>query len=412
MLKVMSSTESGLDERAAGESLVTGQEGPPPRSAGRLHVDRIQDLAGFAALSLEWDALLERSGERSPFLTWEWLYPWWQHLGRDKELYLLTVRDTSGQLVGLAPLCRSWTGLGIWDRRRVLEFLGTGDVASDYLNIIVDPSPGCTVLAALVEYLVAHHAEWDMLSLTDVDEKAWALSMIRTLFQTRGFDAVTSTRPGHSCPYTRLDGGWDGYLQSRSSNFRRQLKRKHDRLMAQPGARFETIDRAEELPRAIETLITLHRGRRATRGGTTALEDGSVVAFLRAATPLLQERRWLRLCALVAGGRPLAMLYGLAYRDTFYFYQSGWDVDWSALAPGMVLHGWCIQHACAEGLSEYDFLRGEESYKARWAPYVRRTTRLDIVQRTPRTMIYRGTRRLVRGLREVRHRLRGAIGGP
>jgi CelD/BcsL family acetyltransferase involved in cellulose biosynthesis len=293
-----------------------------------------------------------------------------------------------------------------------LEFLGTREVASDYLNIIVDPASGCTVLAALVEYLVAHHAEWDVLSLADVDEKAWTLSVIRTLFQTRGFDAVTSMASTHPCPYARLDGGWQAYLQSRSSNFRWQLKRKRDRLVEQHGARFETIDRAEELPRALETLIALHRGRRATLGGTTALEDGSVVAFLRAATPLLQERKWLRLCALVAGGRSRAMLFGLVYRDTFYFYQSGWDVDWSAWAPGMVLHGWCIQHACAEGLSEYDFLRGEESYKARWASYVRRTTRLDIVQRTPRTMIYRGARGLVRGLREARQRLRGAIGGP
>lgn len=380
--------------------------------AGRLHVDRIDNLSGFAGLCREWDELLERSGERSPFLTWEWLYPWWQHLGRDKDLYLLTVRNESGQLVGLAPLFRSWAGLGLWDRRRCLAFLGTTEVASDYLNIIVDPAAGCAVLAALVEYLIARREEWDVLSLADVEEKAWTLSMVRTLFQIRGFHVVTSVTAGHECRYACLDGGWDSYLRSRSGGLRYQIKRNGSLLAEQYGARFEMIDRAGELPRAIEILIALHRDRRAAVGGTTALAHESVVAFLCATTPLLHERGWLRLCTLVAGGRPLAMLYGLAYRGTFYFYQSGWDMEWAARAPGTVLHGHCIRQACADGLTEYDFLRGDESYKDRWASYVRRMTRLDIVQRTPRTLLHRGTRRLIRGLGKARHRLRGAIGSP
>lgn len=374
-----------------------------PAPGGPLHVDRVDDLAGFAGLCHEWNTLLGRSGERSPFLTWEWLYPWWKHLGQGADLYLLTVRDVSGRLVGLAPLFRSRIAQSFGARR--LQFLGTGKVASDYLNFVVEPVEGCGVLAALVDYLIAHREEWDVLSLTDVDGDAWTLSMVGTLFRTRGFDATFSLEPGFPCPYARLDGGWEAYLRARSSRLRHQIKQRGAILAERYGARFQTVDRAAELPRAIDSLITLHRARRAAVGGTTAFEDESVVAFLREATPLLQERGWLRLYGLVVGERPLAVLYGLAYRGTFYDYQKGLDVESSKWGAGTVLQGLSVQHACGEGMTEFDFLRGDESYKDRWAPYIRQTMRLDIVQRSPRTMFFRVRRGLIRGVREARRRL-------
>jgi len=382
----------------------------PAAPGGRLHVDRVGDLAGFAGLCREWDALLERSGERSPFLTWEWLYPWWKHLGHGADLYLLTVRDVLGRLVGLAPLFRSRIALGGGARR--LEFLGTGKVASDYLNLIVDPVEGSGVVAVLVEYLVAHREEWEVLSLTDVDGEAWTLSMVRALFRTQGFDADISLEPGFSCPFARLDGGWEPYLQSRSNRMRRQIKQNGAFLVERYGARFQAVDRATDLPRAIESLITLHRARRAAVGETTAFEDESVLAFLRETTPLLQERGWLRLYALVVGERPVAVEYGLAYRGTFFDYQKGFDLEASKWGAGTVLQGLSVQHACGEGMTEFDFLRGDESYKDRWAPYARQTKRLDIVQRSPRTMFFRGRRGLIRCFRDARRRVRAMIGSP
>jgi CelD/BcsL family acetyltransferase involved in cellulose biosynthesis len=297
----------------------------------------------------------------------------------------------------------------MWDRCRGLEFLGTGRVASDYLNFIVDPAEGCAVLAALVRYLAEHREEWDVLSLSDVDEKAWTLSMIRTLFQLKGFDAVLSLAPGSQCRYARLDEGWEPYLRSRSPKLRHQIKQKGILLEERYGARFETLERAGDIPRMFESLVALHRDRLATLGKVSTLLDDSMVAFLRGATPLLFERGWLRLCALVSGGRPLAMIYGLAYRGTFYDYQKGMDVEWSKWGVGTVLQGLCIKQASAEGLIEYDLLRGDESYKDRWAAYTRQTMRLDIVQRSPRTWIYRGARRLVRGIREARQRVQSVM---
>jgi CelD/BcsL family acetyltransferase involved in cellulose biosynthesis len=136
-----------------------------------------------------------------------------------------------------------------------------------------------------------------------------------------------------------------------------------------------------------------------------------MVAFLRGATPLLCERGWLRVCALVAGGRPIAMIYGLAYRGAFYDYQKGTDAEWSKRGVGTVLQAQSIERASTEGLIVYDLLRGDESDKTRWAPYTRQTMRLDIVQRNARTWPYRGARRLIRSIREARQRVWSVMRG-
>ena len=53
----------------------------------------ISDAEQFAALETEWAELVGASSVESPFLTWEWLYPWWVHLRETRQLAIVTVRE-------------------------------------------------------------------------------------------------------------------------------------------------------------------------------------------------------------------------------------------------------------------------------------------------------------------------------
>src|SRR5262249_7982458 len=101
-------------------------------STARLTIDRITDRGTFMTLREEWRELLAASGADCIFLTWEWLYAWWNHLAAGRQLRLITVR-AEGRLVGLLPLSVSpphWRRLIPFRR---CEFLGAGSVGSDYL---------------------------------------------------------------------------------------------------------------------------------------------------------------------------------------------------------------------------------------------------------------------------------------
>ena len=74
----------------------------------------------------------------------------------------------------------------------------------------------------------------------------------------------------------------------------------------------------------------------------------------------------------------------MVHGDKFNYYQSGYDPAWAGKSVGLVLLARTVQDAFAEGLQEFDFLRGDEAYKYRWLPEVRTNARLLLAR--PRSL--------------------------
>ena len=127
-------------------------------------IDRIDDPARFQALNAEWDELLKASSADSPFLTWEWLWSWWKHLAADGTLHILAFRDRD-RLVAIAPLMSRTLRVAGLAPVRVLEFLGTGSVGSDYLDLIVRRGQEAEALGAFADYLAKGDVALEMAQL-------------------------------------------------------------------------------------------------------------------------------------------------------------------------------------------------------------------------------------------------------
>jgi CelD/BcsL family acetyltransferase involved in cellulose biosynthesis len=155
---------------------------------------------------------------------------------------------------------------------------------------------------------------------------------------------------------------------------------------------FEQAETDTQRAEALRALVALHNLRWQMRGGSDALNSCSLVAFHDEWTRLALARGWLRLFVLRLNGRPAAVLYGLRYSRTFYFYQSGFDPDRSKHSIGLVTLGLSIKHAIEEGASEYDMLHGDEEYKFHWARGARRLIRLELHPPNGRGLLGRGTR--------------------
>src|SRR5437867_3845318 len=100
-------------------------------------VERIQTVEGFEQLHDEWNALLRASTSDCVFLTHEWLTTWWKHLADRRVLSILTAR-LNGKLIGIMPLALRSVQYSRMIPRS-FEFLGSGIVGSDYLDVIVLP---------------------------------------------------------------------------------------------------------------------------------------------------------------------------------------------------------------------------------------------------------------------------------
>jgi peptidoglycan/xylan/chitin deacetylase (PgdA/CDA1 family) len=90
------------------------------------------------------------------------------------------------------------------------------------------------------------------------------------------------------------------------------------------------------------------------------------------------EEGWLAFHRVDWGERPLALQYGLVYRNCFNLLQEAYDPDFATLRPGAALRAWLMRHWIENGLSEYDFLGGAAPHKLAWGATEILSTRLLI----------------------------------
>ncbi len=64
-------------------------------------------------------------------------------------------------------------------------------------------------------------------------------------------------------------------------------------------------------------------------------------------------------------GKTAACMFGYSDAEGYYLYNSSFDPAYSAFSPGVVLLSSLIEKAVGEGLSRFDFLKGDETYKRR-----------------------------------------------
>src|SRR5438067_4836223 len=178
------------------------------------------------------------------------------------------------------------------------------------------------------------------------------------------------------CPHLPLTGTIEECLGALGR--RENLRRREKWLYRQPGVSVEVARTPEEARIAVERFLELHRARWSVEGGSDGLSDDRHEAFHRVAVRMLAERGWLRLYTLFAARRPVASVYGVVHKRKFLYYQSGYDPAWRSKSVGLVLLARTVQDAYAERVAEFDFLRGNETYKAEWARGDRWTIQLRL----------------------------------
>lgn len=363
----------------------------------------VDDDAGFTDLREDWTELLQASPNDNVFLTWEWLHTWWKHLRGARQLHIVTVRH-EGRLVALAPLAlrpRQWGRLVPFE---TLEFLGCGNVGSDYLAFILRPGFEGPALRALVARLrdSGHVLE---LSHIERDNAAMGAAVMELCAQGWHEQHVTIER----CPHITLEGHtWDSFLATLGRTHRTNFKRKLKKLNQLYALRIDEAHTDAERRAILDILVNLHLKRREEVGDSDALHTCELLAFHEEMTSIALERGWLRLRVMRLDEAPAAAMYGFEYNKVFYFYQSGFDSAYATYSVGLVLTGLSVQGAIDSGLRDFDFLHGEEPYKYLWASAERELLRFHFFPPQPRGALFNRMMRMRRGALDLLKRVRPA----
>jgi hypothetical protein len=336
-----------------------------------LNVERICDLEGWSRLELEWNELLQDSAADAIFLCWEWLDTWLVVYGDGGEWVILTARNDQGLLLGVAPMMLD-RGVGVpgrWTRRLIL--LGQkADTASEYLDWILRRGYEEEVVFGFCDYLMSVEGHsWDLLRFETMQADSPTLPLLEKAFAAKG----RTLRISHvtKAPFLSLPANWDAFLASRSGTFRtrwNKFHREHCVAVRQTGVDLSVVD-------GMKIIRELNEKRWGDRR-QSFLSD-RYRRFHDTVSARLHTAGHLAMLFLEADGQIVAGRYDFSYAGKAWCFQGGWLPEWEKERAGKMMltamMRWCIDH----GLSEYDFLGGEASYKNEWGKSERRMVDLQ-----------------------------------
>jgi CelD/BcsL family acetyltransferase involved in cellulose biosynthesis len=168
------------------------------------------------------------------------------------------------------------------------------------------------------------------------------------------------------CPILPLPESWEAYLARLDGKDRHEIKRKIRRLERElPGAAARVHAGGDGWDAALSRFLALHRR---SKVGKARFMDERMERFFRTATQALADAGWAKLWFLDHPGGDVAAFLCVEYGAAVGLYNSGFDPGHARLAPGLVLLAHVIQDAIARRVPVFDFLRGEEPYKADFGP--------------------------------------------
>jgi CelD/BcsL family acetyltransferase involved in cellulose biosynthesis len=334
-----------------------------------------RSFSELASLSGEWNDILSCcSASHVPFLRYEYLSNWWTTLGGGEwsqgELYVVTIRDDDGKLLGIAPLFYSQNR----DNLPALLLLGSIEI-SDYLDLIVRTSDSQPFLTTLFETLArdARLPNWQVLDWYNIPEDSPTLAGLAGQVEPYGWQYQQQRlQPSVHIP---LPGDWEVYLAGIDKKQRHEIRRKMRRAEESTiPLHWYIVQDAASLEAEMEAFLDL------------MAQDPAKARFL---SPAMRQQMkltmqtffqlgWLQLAFLEINGSKAAGYLNFDYNGHIWVYNSGLNFDYRELSPGWVLLGYLLKWANDEQRAEFDFMRGDEDYKYRFGGINRYIARITI----------------------------------
>lgn len=314
---------------------------------------RIEVFDSFAAAEGAWRAA-ERATRHYAFQCFDWLAAWHRTLGPGVRPVLVSVTDGGGRPLAFLPLGIE-RRLGLAD---VLVFLG--GVVTDYHAPLVADA---------------------------LDEDAWRALWPRILAAIPRVDAIILEKlPGHvegtrnpllalgvgahreSAHAATLGGDAEAFLAARlSPKARKSDRRNRRRLEADGPLRIEVASAPDRRAALLADMIAFKTARYVETNARNLFAAPGARAFYEALTTGPTEGFSVEIAALIAGGRTLAVHWGIRAGDRFYYLMPAVaPVEARRYSPGTILLVALIERAIAGGCRLFDFTIGDDPYKQRW----------------------------------------------
>lgn len=350
-------------------------------------VELVTTEDALGRIESDWERLSRAADHPNVFTSYGWYNAWYAHFAKKRTPGLrrnVLILRRDGVVSGIVPLVASVSskfGLSLCR----LHF-ASHDHEWDYNDLVLgDDVLGQT--AALAQYLRREARAWDLIDLCELRDTG-AIPHIEIALQEAGLSYRTFPEKVR-CPYMPIECSWEETMAKHSRSIRREFRRFMEKT--REGFRMRVVEDPSREPELLERMIAVEAQKHV--GGKLSVPFlGRYAELFRSLFETLGPKGWISVVVMEFGDRLIA--WQLLYRcgKKLWGYLTAYDHAFGDLSPGTILVSAAIDHAFANGFDEFDFLKGEENYKMRWATDFHRTYRMVIWNRrwTSRVHAYPG----------------------
>lgn len=341
---------------------------------------KVREITDFDCLREQWNRLLKGNlvGD-NVFLTWDWLFTWWNHFGEQRKPLILAIEDNS-EILALAPLMLSKYNLPGFGTLKKIEFIGTRH--SDYNNFIVlNQEKEC--LKLITNYLSDIVADWDWIEFKEIPETSENKYYLERLLSGVPSKLRMKKRFCNKCPYITLPNSFDDLMSGLTKNMRQNLNKYLRRINAKHNVELKKYDEAGfSVKEAMLVFIKLHENRWTLKGHDGAFKnDNAFRDFHMSIAERFADNNWLGLYFLMVDDEPVSAQYTFEYSQKVYYYLAGFNPQYANYSVGNLTIMFLLKRCIASGFKEYDLMRGDEQYKMLWTNTYRTTSEIRFIRK-------------------------------
>ena len=327
-----------------------------------------------------WNEILSRAACANIQLTHEWLSTWWEVFGDNERLSLITVAD-GDKIIGIAPLIITKVLSKAGFELRKLTFVGDG--LTDYHDLLIANERRKEILQILLEFIFNNNENWDAIHFRNFRSDSPNLPILRD--SLRNTSLTFTERINIKAPYISINCDWLKYYGALGKNIRSDIRRRLNYLAKMGKAEFIRLHEIDDVMDTLRVIKSIHIKCRQAKGETSWYTDEKRLKFVSLILERFGERKWLDIVFLKLNDRIVAYYLGFVYDNIVYFWNTGFDPEFSKVSPGkLLMHHW-IKDSFAAGYREFDFMVGEESYKYQWTKHMRSNYELFLFKNTARS---------------------------
>jgi len=332
-----------------------------------LTLEIIDSYDEFKGCRDKWEKLLSESRVSNVFLTYDWIDSYIKHFCKSDRLLILNVFE-GGRLAAIAPLVirkGRYFGMPV----RAVRFIGTA--ISDRIDFIICGNKE-GILGAILDYLMAIKGEWDFVDLQEIAEYTGTMAAMEICLDKKGF--VNILGPARKSFFIELNGKRGAVLNRFHRKFNAKLRKLRNK---QPGIEID-VERPAADADALSVIADIER-HSWKRGRCGALfSEKNYMNFHKEIFEKFSKSNQLGISILNLNKTPAAYVYNYLYEGRSYNYSIAYDEAYSDVSPGTILMFCAIRDSASSDAVEFDFARGEGSWKIRLTDSFRTHNRVRI----------------------------------